>query len=108
GAGIGGEVGRAVGVGDAFAEGGVGVNHAGGDVGVAGLESGFEGLEGGVDSPGGAKGLRGPAPDHDQAVTVVASLELADVLAQHLSEFPLAGALFDIGAVQPFDIVFVK
>jgi len=54
------------------------------------------------------KDLGGCAPDHNHPVARVGRLEIADVLADSLGEFSLAGFGLDIGAVEPPHIVLVE
>ena len=101
-----GEVGRAVGEGDAFFEGGVGVDLRGGDGGVVVDESLFEGLDGGVAGSGLEEDFRRAAPDHDDAIDL--GFEFLDVRPKLLGEVALALARLDVGAVQALDVVLVE
>ncbi len=82
-----GEVGRAVGEGDALFERGPGVEHRRGDVGVVLDEAFFEGCEGLVDGGLLEEDLGGAAPDHD--LTIGLGLELGDVVADLVGEVAL-------------------
>ncbi len=101
-----GEVGCAVGEGDALLEGGPGVEHGGGDVGVVVDQAFFKGFEGLVDGGLLEEDLGGAAPDHDLAVGF--GLELGDVVADLVGEVALVLALLGAGAVEALDVVLVE
>ncbi len=88
-----GEVGCAVGEGDAFLERGPGVHHRGRDAGVVVDEALLEGFEGLVDGGLLEEDLGGAAPDHDLAVGL--GLELGDVVADLVGEVALVLAGLD-------------
>ena len=101
-----GEVGGSVGEGDAFLEGGPGVEHGGGDAGVVFDEAALEGFEGLVDGGLLEEDLGGAAPDHDLAVG--AGLELGDVVADLVGEVALVFAGLDLLAGEALDVVLVE
>ncbi len=101
-----GEVGCAVDEGDAFLEGGPGVEHGGGDVGVVFDEAALEGFEGLVDGGLLEVDLGGAAPDHDLAVG--AGLELGDVVADLVGEVALVLAGLYLLAGEALDVVLVE
>ena len=103
-----GEVGRAVGEGGAGSEGGVGVDLAGGDVGVVRFEALFEGFEGLVDGGGAMEDFGGAAPDHDEAGAVVVFAEFFDVGDQLFGEVAFVRARLHVGTVDALDVLLVE
>ena len=89
-----GEVGCAVGEGDAFFERGPGVEHRRGDVGVVFDEAFLEGFESLVDGGLFEEDFGGAAPDHDLAVGF--GFELGDVVADLVGEVALVFAGLDL------------
>ena len=90
-----GEVGGAVGVGDARLDRRVGVDHRGRDLGIVQLQAPLELLQRRVHLARLLVDLGGAAPDHDQAREVVLLLEAEDVRGHLLREVPLVLALLD-------------
>ena len=101
-----GEVGGAVGEGDALFERSPGVEHRRRDVGVVFDEAFFEGGEGLVDSGLLEIDLGGAAPDHD--LTIGLGLELGDVVANLVGEIALVLAGLDLLAFEALDVVLVE
>ncbi len=89
-----GEVGCAVGEGNAFLEGGPGVHHRRRDAGVVFDQALLEGFEGLVDGGLLEVDLGGAAPDHD--LTVGFGFELGDVVADLVGEVALVLAGLDL------------
>jgi hypothetical protein len=98
------EVGRAVGVGHALHDAGVGVDGARGDVGVVVAQALLEGLEGLVDRRRLAPGLGRAAPHGDAAVDVALALEAGDVLHELLGEVHLRRAGLHVGGREALDV----
>ena len=101
------QVGGAVGEGDAFHQGGIGVEHRGGDRFVIGVHRRLEAFEVGVAWALLHEDLGRGAPDHDQAVALVCGLEGANVRANLLGQLQLRAAL-DVGPVEALDVVLVE
>ena len=89
---VGGQVGGTVGEGDPFQQGGVGVEHRGGDGPVVVAERRLEALEVGVALVLRHEDLGRGAPDHHEAVAIVRGLEVADVGADLLGQLHLPAA----------------
>ena len=101
-----GEVGRAVGEGDAFLESSPGVEHRGRDAGVVVDEALLKGFESLVDGRLLDVDLGGAAPDHDLAVGF--GFELGDVVADLVGEVALVLAGLDLFTFEPLDVVLVE
>jgi hypothetical protein len=103
---IDGEVGCAVGEGDALFERSPGVEHGGRDVGIVLDETLLEGFEGLVDGSGLDEDFGGASPDHDLPVGL--GFELSDVVANLVGEVALVLASLDFLAFETLDVVLVE
>ncbi len=101
------QVGRTVGEGDPFHQGGIGIEHRWGDRFVIGVERRLEAFEGEVAWPLLHIDLGRGAPNHDQAVAMVCRLEVANVCANLLGHLHLR-AVLDVGPVEALDVVLVE
>ena len=101
------QVGGTVGEGDPFHQGGIGIEHRGGDSFVIGVERRLEAFEGEVAWSLLHVDLGRGAPNHDQAVANVCGLEVANVRANLLGHLHLRAAL-DVGPVEALDVVLVE
>jgi hypothetical protein len=105
---VSGQVWRRVGVGDAFANRRVGVDHARRDGGVVLLEGALEALDCLVRGRLGREDLGAAAPYHHQPIELVIALELADVGDHLLGEILLVLALLDVRAVESLDVALIE
>ncbi len=105
---IGAEIRRRVGVRNAFLDGGVRVDHARGNRGVARLEALLERRHAGVHRALGEVHLGAAAPDHDQPFEAVLRLEPPHVFAQLVGHLPLVRALLHVGAVEALHVLAVE
>jgi len=101
-----GEVGRAVGEGNAFFECGPGVHHRRGDAGVVVDEALLEGFESFVDGSLLEEDFGGAAPDHDLAVGF--GFERGDVVADLVGEVALVLAGLHLFRCEALDVVLVE
>ena len=97
-----GEIGGAVGVGDAASDRGVGVDHAWGDARIVFFESFFERLDGFVAIFARRVAFGRAAPEHDESIAAVIGFEFCDVVFDELGEIPFGGGSF---GVSNFEIV---
>ncbi len=103
-----GEVGRAVGEGDALQHAGPGVELAVGDLLGVGEEAGLEGLDRLVNLARRDVDLRRSTPDRDRAIHARLFLEGPDVLAELLDQLGLVGGRLDVRAVEALHVLGVE
>ena len=105
---IDGEIWRAVGEGNAFADGGIGVQHGGRDGGIVRAHPFLEGFQIFVDGFGLQEYFGGAAPDHHQAVGLAFLFEVANVFAKLFGEFKFIFGFLDVGAGKILDVVLIE